>query len=80
MKDEKRAENAVALIKAGYGDHILLSSDVSRRSYFISKGGMGYTAVMNSVVPLMKKYGALQEDIDKLLIHNPARILDNNWE
>lgn len=79
MPDETRARNAIALIEAGFGDHIVLSNDVSRRTYFVSAGGPGYVAVMNSVVPLMRQYGAKEEEIRKLLADNPARIVDNDW-
>lgn len=80
MPDETRAQNIIYLAEQGYGDHILLSNDVSRRSYFVSKGKLGYLPAMNIVVPLLKEYGASEELIDKLLVKNPARILDNSWE
>ena len=80
MPDETRARNIIELVNRGYGDHILLSNDVSRRTYFTSFKGPGYTAVMGNVVPLLRKYGLSQDNIDKLLYYNPARILDNEWE
>lgn len=79
MPDETRAQNALALIREGYGDKLVLSNDVSRRTYFTSAGGPGYVAVMRSVVPLMRKCGATEEEIRKLLVDNPARIVDNDW-
>ena len=79
MKDEIRAKNIIKLIEAGYEDHLVLSNDVSRRTYFTSLGGPGYLAVMGIVVPLMKEYGLNDKYINKLLIDNPARILDNDW-
>ncbi len=79
MPDETRAENILALIREGYGDRLVLSNDVSRRTYFTSAGGPGYVAVMRSVVPLLRQRGATEEEIRKLLVDNPARILDNDW-
>lgn len=79
MPDETRAKNALALIREGYGDRLVLSNDVSRRTYFTSAGGPGYVAVMRSVVPLLRQYGATEEEIGKLLVDNPARIVDNDW-
>ena len=76
--DETRADNIVKLINAGYGDHIMLSNDISRRSYFTSAGKFGYTAVMNRIIPMLKERGVKQEDINKLLIDNPARIFNND--
>lgn len=79
MPDEVRARNILSLIEAGYGDHLVLSNDVSRRAYFTCAGGPGYLAVMRSVVPLLYRMGASDADVDKLLIHNPARIVSNDW-
>ena len=75
--DETRAHNILFLIEQGYGDHIVLSNDVSRRTYFTSYGKDGYTAVTNKLVPLLKEYGIKDEDLNKLLKTNIARILDN---
>lgn len=79
MPDETRAKNILTLIREGYGDHLVLSNDVSRRTYFTSAGGPGYVAVMRIVVPLLRQYGAAEEEIEKLLVNNPARIVDNDW-
>ncbi len=77
MPDETRALNALKLVEAGYGDHLVLSNDVSRHSYFTTFGENGYTAVMGKVVPLMEKAGLKKEDIRKFLIDNPSRIVNN---
>ena len=77
MPDEIRAINALKLVEAGYGDHLVLSNDVSRHTYFTTFGENGYTAVMGKVVPLMEEAGLKKEDIRKFLIDNPARIIDN---
>lgn len=79
VPDEVRAQNIIKLIEKGYGDHIVMSNDISRRTYFTSFGQNGYLSVMKIVVPFLKEYGAKKEDIDKLLINNPARIVDNDW-
>ena len=73
MPDETRALNAKKIVDAGYGDHLLLSNDISRHTYFKSSGSIGYLAVMGSVVPKMREYGVSEEDINKFLIDNPAR-------
>jgi phosphotriesterase-related protein len=80
MPDERRAANACAIIQAGYQDHLVLSNDVSRRSYFTCYGKLGYTGALGNVVPMMKKMGATKEDLEGILIRNPARILNNeSW-
>ncbi len=79
VKDEVRALNIMKLIERGYKDHIILSNDVSRRTYFTSYNHNGYLSVMNIVVPLLKEYGISDSDLHKLLVDNPARIVDNDW-
>jgi len=76
--DETRAKNILKIAQAGYGDHIMLSNDISRRSYFTTNGKFGYTAVMDRVVPFLKEYGASDELIHKILVDNPARIFNND--
>lgn len=78
MPDETRAMNALKLVEAGYEDHLVLSNDVSRHTYFTIFGGKGYLAVMGSVVPLMKEYGIKEETIEKFLKANPERIVNND--
>ncbi len=78
MPDETRAANAIKLVEAGYEDHLLLSNDISRHTYFTSFGKQGYLAVMGSVVPLMRKQGLGEDKIRKFLIDNPARIVNND--
>ncbi len=79
IKHEVRASNIMKLIEKGYGDHIVLSNDISRRTYFTSFGQNGYLSVMKIVVPLLKEYGIKDVDLHKLLVDNPARIVDNDW-
>lgn len=79
VKDEIRASNIMKLIEKGYGNHIVLSNDVSRRTYFTSYNQNGYLSVMNIVVPLLKEYGINDTDLHKLLVENPSRIVDNDW-
>ena len=77
MADEIRAKNARKIVEAGYGDHLVLSNDISRHTYLTTFDGPGYLAVMGSVVPLMIKEGLSEDMIRKFLIDNPARIVDN---
>jgi phosphotriesterase-related protein len=80
QSDEVRAANLFKIIKAGYGDHIMVSNDVSRRSYFVSNGGQGYLTAYKKVLPLLKEMGVTEEDIEKISTKNPARILANRWK
>ena len=80
IADSLRAKNIMKLIEKGYGDHLVLSNDVSRRTYFTSYGHNGYLSVTRIVIPLLKEYGIKEAELDKLMIKNPARIVDINKE
>ncbi|SHO43928.1 phosphotriesterase family protein [Anaerocolumna xylanovorans] len=76
LSDEKRAECICDLLDKGYEDKILLSQDVSRKSYLKENGGSGYCMVMESFLPLLLKKGVSDSEIKKMLIDNPKRILE----
>lgn len=76
LPDEKRAECICTLLDKGYEDRILLSQDVSRRSYLNEMGGSGYCRVMESFLPLLVKKGVSSSEIRKMLKDNPERILE----
>ncbi len=73
--DALRIEMIKKLIEGGYGDQIMLSADLARLSYLPSYGfgyGPGYTYILWRFVPWMIEEGISHEDIDKILIKNPA--------
>lgn len=76
LSDEQRADNLMWLIDRGYEDRIVLSQDISRKSY-LSAGGKysGYMAVMKDFIPMLEARGLKEETKRKLLVENPARIL-----
>ena len=76
LSDETRAEVLMRLLEAGWEDHLLLSEDVSKQTYLINYGGRGYTAVLGYFVPLLCAKGVGEVQIRKMLVENPARILD----
>lgn len=77
LSDEKRAENLKYLIEYGYSNQIVLSQDISRKSYFSNNPNYdGYTTVMKRFVPRLKTLGVKEEDINKMLISNPQRIFN----
>ena len=52
---ETRADNVVALWDAGYGDRILLASDICRTDQLVAHGGAGYASVLTSFLPLLRE-------------------------
>lgn len=76
LADERRAENLAVLASEGYAGQIVLSTDISRQSYMHGKGGYGYTAVMDRVLPMARERGLDEGSIRMMLVDNPARIFD----
>lgn len=77
LKDLKRAENIRILIEKGYADKIVLSQDISKKSYFHKEeGNFGYTTVMEKFIPMLREIGVEESAILKMLIYNPQRIFN----
>ena len=76
LADEDRARNLAALAAEGHAGQIVLSTDISRRSYMHGKGGYGYTAAIDRVLPMARELGLSDENANKMLVENPARIFD----
>lgn len=76
LSDERRAECICDLLDKGYGDKLLLSQDVSRRTYLKENGGAGYCMVLEHFIPLLINKGVSDSEIKKMLVDNPERILE----
>lgn len=73
--DAKRVEYLLTLEAEDRLDQIVLSEDLTRKSHLKFKGGIGYCYLFETFIPMLKEAGLKQESLDKMLIHNPARIL-----
>ena len=73
--DAKRVEFLLALEAEGRLDQVVLSEDLTRKSHLKFKGGIGYSYLFETFIPMVKAAGLKQDSLDKMLIHNPARIL-----
>lgn len=77
LQDSERANTLYSLLEKGYGKQIVLSQDISRKSYFSNQANMhGYTTVMKSFLPRLVQLGVDQQVIDQLLMKNPQRIFN----
>ncbi|MFD6280203.1 phosphotriesterase [Streptomyces sp. NPDC060209] len=73
--DAERAALAADLVRAGFGDRILLSSNATG----VAKGHTGndlpYSYVLTTFVPLLKAQGLSEEDTRRILVENPRDLL-----
>lgn len=74
--DAERIAFIKQLIKEEHDHQILLSGDLARKSYWPSYGfgnGPGFTYTLWRFVPWMLREGISRQQIDQILIDNPAR-------
>jgi phosphotriesterase-related protein len=73
--DQRLANLALELIKRGHIDKLLLSHDCCFRTHLRAYGGGGYSHVLTSFVPRLKRMGLSDEQIRILTVENPRRAL-----
>lgn len=74
--DSRRVEFIRRLVAEGFGDRICVSGDLARRSSLVSwGGGPGYPHILWRIVPWLRRVGLTQDQIDTILVANPARFL-----
>lgn len=73
--DATRVALLIELIEAGYRDKLLIAQDICQKTHLARYGGEGYGHILKHVLPLMRRKGMSQDDIDAITLHNPARIL-----
>ena len=84
MSDAERAHVIAGLIRAGYGERILISQDMNgvrlgRPSVYTGRlagrlQNYNFNNIFQVFIPRLLEEGVSQEEIDKLLIDNPARL------
>lgn len=73
--DAVRIDHLIRLIGQGFRDRLVIAQDICHKHGLKAYGGDGYSHILENVVPVMKRKGMGQDDIDAILVHNPARIL-----
>ncbi len=76
--DSVRVQLIVELVRAGFGRQIVLAGDLARKSYWPSYGpwgGPGLTYILWRFIPWLTAEGLDATEIDDILIHTPARLL-----
>ncbi len=63
------------LIEHGHLDRVLISHDICNRTRLGRYGGHGYQHIFANILPLMRRRGFTQAEIDAILVGNPRRLL-----
>ena len=72
--DAQRADWIAWLFERGYGDRVVISHDVIFKNKLVRYGGHGYAHIIENVVPLMRRKGFGQSEIDAMLVDTPRRL------
>lgn len=71
--DESRAESIKQLIERGHVEQIMLSMDITRCSHLKANGGLGFTYLIETFIPLLRQKGVSDNDIEIMMKHNPNK-------
>ena len=63
------------LIERGHLSQILISHDICYRTRLSSFGGHGYGHIFRNVVPIMRRRGFTEDEINTILVGTPKRLL-----
>lgn len=73
QREERRAQNVIELIQAGFRAQILLSMDINTLNDLHWYGGKGFDYLLLRFVPMLRELGATDADVHALLVENPRR-------
>lgn len=73
--DSRRVRSLVGLVRAGWADRLLVSSDRCLRSDLTAFGGAGYAHVLTRFRDDLLAAGLTTQEFDLITVTNPARVL-----
>jgi phosphotriesterase-related protein len=75
LTDEERAVLVLDLVADGHADKVLLSSNAIGVAKGLPDYDLPFGHVLESFIPLLKGKGLSEEDAQRILVDNPARLL-----
>src|SRR5262249_16975363 len=74
-EDEQRVAWTAQVVAEGYGRRLVLSQAVWCKAQLLAYGGNGYGHILRTIVPALRDAGLSQDEIEQLIVHNPADVL-----
>lgn len=78
LNDAGRLHSIRQLIDRGHLEQITMSHDICYRARLVQFGGHGYGHIFENVVPLMRRRGFSEDEIEQITIEMPKRLLTFN--
>lgn len=75
LPDETRADILASLIKKGWEEKIVMSMDITRKSHLKYLGGVGYSYIFDTFIPMLRERGVEASSILQILEKNPKKLL-----
>ncbi len=73
--DAQRIDIIKEIIADGYAKKIVIAQDICTKHRLVKYGGHGYGHILENIVPRMKIKGISEDDINSIIVKNPADIL-----
>ena len=73
--DAQRLRLIRTLLEAGHQAQVVISHDICYRTRLVRFGGHGYGHIFANVVPMMRRRGFSEAEIDAILVQTPQRLL-----
>lgn len=74
--DEQSAAAVATLVREGFANRLLLSSDVFLKSLLRHYGGPGYGHVLQYFLPRLARHGVDPSTLEQLTVTNPRRVFE----
>lgn len=73
--DATRIDHLMYLSEAGFLERLLIAQDICTKVHLTRFGGEGYSHILENVLPTMERKGMSKDEIETIMVRNPARIL-----
>jgi phosphotriesterase-related protein len=73
--DAMRIDTIYDLMQRGFREQVAISHDICTRTRLLAWGGHGYRHILAHVVPMMRRRGWADREVEQVLVATPARLL-----
>jgi phosphotriesterase-related protein len=73
--DAVRLRAIRTLIDHGHGDRVVISHDICYQTRLVALGGHGYGHIFAHVLPMMRRRGFAEKEINAIVVETPRRLL-----